>query len=425
MRRQPKKDEVEWLTVDRRTGRITHQETALSTTRAAGLRRLAAYLPQAKRYGRERTVDQPGHANVSMLSVYLKHRLVLESEVAGAVLRQYPAGDVEKFLQELLWRTYWKGWLECHPSIWIDFQRAVERERAQLPESQRSAVDKATAGETDIACFNHWAHELVSTGYLHNHARLWFASIWIFTLRLPWVLGAAFFLKHLHDGDPAANTLSWRWVAGLHTRGKHYLARAANIEKYTEGRFNPAGQLNERAPPLTEEKEPVVRVLTKRNPPDLRMPAGLLLTPEDLAPEISELRDAPIVAIAGGWSDAVTRRLSLAPSVTANGRTATRDGLSRASAHFGAPLRQLVEDDWAHSVADWATSHGLKRVLSLEAPVGPWRDELETARGLLEREGIELQILRRSWDDCFWPYASAGYFRFKHEAWPFLRELSA
>jgi len=163
---------------------------------------------------------------------------------------------------------------------------------------------------------------------------------------------------------------------------------------------------------------------------------------------------------------------------TARRLRTTRDGLSRASAHFGAPLRQLVEDSWAHSVADWATSHGLKRVLrgllskkvpscwsfcsasvlpqqlhsslcaccralnpnkdpaqsgiffsgnrlSLEAPAGPWRDELETARGLSEREGTELQVLRRSWDDCFWPYASAGYFRFKHEAWRFLRELTA
>jgi deoxyribodipyrimidine photo-lyase len=64
--------------------------------------------------------------------------------------------------------------------------------------------------------------ELVETGYLHNHARMWFASIWIFTLRLPWELGADFFLRHLLDGDAASNTLSWRWVAGLHTKGKHY-----------------------------------------------------------------------------------------------------------------------------------------------------------------------------------------------------------
>ncbi len=397
----------------------------LTATRSAGLRRLAAYLPQAKRYARERNVDRPGHANVSLLSPYLKHRLVLEAEVVGAVLGRYRADEVEKFVQEVLWRTYWKGWLEWHPDVWDDYLRVVERAHGQLSDSQRQAVDAAIRGETDIACFNHWAHELVSTGYLHNHARMWFASIWIFTLRLPWALGAAFFLQHLHDGDPASNTLSWRWVAGLHTRGRHYLARAANIAKYTEGRFNPAGQLNESAGPLVGEGEPVARKLPTREPPELKAPAGLLLTAEDLAPEVSELRDAPVIAIAGGWSAAVTRCLRLSPSVTAAGRTAVRDGLSRASAHFAAPVKQLAEDNWAEAVADWAATHGLKRILCLEAPVGPWRSELEKARAPLEREGIELRVLRRSWDECCWPYAAAGYFRFKQKAWPYLRELAA
>ena len=60
---------------------------------------------------------------------------------------------------------------------------------------------------------------------------MWFASIWIFTLRLPWELGANFFYDHLLDADPASNTLSWRWVTGLQTQGKIYLATENNIEK--------------------------------------------------------------------------------------------------------------------------------------------------------------------------------------------------
>ncbi len=79
----------------------------------------------------------------------------------------------------------------------------------------------------------------MATGYLHNHARMWFASIWIFTLRLPWELGADFFLRHLLDGDPASNTLSWRWVGGMQTMGKTYLARADNIATL-HGRAVPA-----------------------------------------------------------------------------------------------------------------------------------------------------------------------------------------
>jgi hypothetical protein len=80
---------------------------------------------------------------------------------------------------------------------------------------------------------------------------MWFASIWIFTLGLPWQAGARFFQEHLLDGDAASNTLGWRWVAGIQTKGKHYLARASNIEQFTKGRFGP-DSLNETAAPREE-----------------------------------------------------------------------------------------------------------------------------------------------------------------------------
>ena len=96
-------------------------------------------------------------------------------------------------------------------------------------------------------------HELKETGYLHNHARMWFASIWIFTLKLPWQLGADFFLKHLLDGDAASNTLSWRWVAGLQTKGKHYLATTWNINKFSAQKYENL-TLNEKAASLFESE---------------------------------------------------------------------------------------------------------------------------------------------------------------------------
>jgi hypothetical protein len=112
---------------------------------------------------------------------------------------------------------------------------------------------KAIEGTTGIVCFNNWVEELVNENYLHNHTRMWFASIWIFTLNLPWQLGANFFMKHLLDGDSASNTLSWRWVAGLQTVGKHYLATASNISKFTNNVHKPQN-LNEDALPLNENK---------------------------------------------------------------------------------------------------------------------------------------------------------------------------
>ena len=113
----------------------------------------------------------------------------------------------------------------------------------------RQACELACFGQTGIECFDTWARELTTTGYLHNYARMWFASIWIFTLKLPWQLGPDFFLRHLLDGDTASNTLSWRWVAGLQTVGKTYLARAANISRYTGGRFKPTRHAIEGLPP--------------------------------------------------------------------------------------------------------------------------------------------------------------------------------
>ena len=117
-----------------------------------------------------------------------------------------------------MWRVYWKGWLELRPKVWSDFLEDLKF----IKEDENYL--KAIKGDTEIECFNDWVKELKESNYLHNHARMWFASIWIFTFNLPWELGAAFFMKYLYDGDTASNTLRWRWVAGIQTKGKHYLA---------------------------------------------------------------------------------------------------------------------------------------------------------------------------------------------------------
>ena len=183
--------------------------------------------------------------NISLLSPYISHRILFEFDIVKSVLKKYPYARVEKFIQEIFWRIYWKGWLELRPEVWDDFTSGLENIR-----TDQNYIN-ATQGKTNIECFNEWVLELKDHNYLHNHTRMWFASIWIFTLRLPWQLGAQFFLEHLFDGDAASNTLSWRWVAGLQTKGKHYLAKSWNIEKFTLNRFNNIN-LNETANPVTE-----------------------------------------------------------------------------------------------------------------------------------------------------------------------------
>ena len=201
-----------------------------------------------KDYSSQRNYDfgPNSRENTSNLSKYISHRIINEYDLVREVLSQYNLQKVDKFIQEIFWRVYWKGWLEHRPEVWRDF---VDSEPTYSEEEYKKAIN----GETGIECFDDWVKELKTENYLHNHTRMWFASIWIFTLNLPWELGARFFMKHLFDGDAASNTLSWRWVAGIQTQGKNYLARESNIRKFTNQRYTNTS-LNENALPLENPK---------------------------------------------------------------------------------------------------------------------------------------------------------------------------
>jgi len=190
-------------------------------------------------------------SNISCLSPYIAHGVINELEVIDKSLKKFSFAKNEKFIQEVLWRTYWKGWLELRPNVWSDYLIELDNVRNQFKNNQ-NYLD-AIEGKTDIDCFNQWVVELKENNYLHNHTRMWFASIWIFTLELPWQLGAEFFMQHLYDGDAASNTLGWRWVAGVQTQGKHYLASEWNINKFTNNRFKNI-KLNENATPIFSDK---------------------------------------------------------------------------------------------------------------------------------------------------------------------------
>jgi len=190
-------------------------------------------------------------SNISCLSPYITHGIVNELEVIDKSLKKFSFSKNEKFIQEVLWRVYWKGWLELRPNVWSDYLVELNNLKDEFKSNQNFL--NAIEGKTNIECFNQWVSELKENNYLHNHTRMWFASIWIFTLELPWQLGAEFFMQHLYDGDPASNTLGWRWVAGVQTQGKHYLASEWNINKFTNNRFKNI-KLNENALPIFSGK---------------------------------------------------------------------------------------------------------------------------------------------------------------------------
>ncbi|MCF6443729.1 FAD-binding domain-containing protein [Nereida sp. MMG025] len=378
-------------------------------TRTAALERLQSFVPKAGAYASKRNYDISGHPHVSVLSPYIRHRVLTEVEVLQAVLGRYAPSTVEKYVQEVFWRTYWKGWLEMRPSVWSDYKQAVHSSwnDVQTQSGMRSEWEAACKGETGIDCFDHWAKELVQTGYLHNHARMWFASIWIFTLRLPWALGADFFLRHLLDGDPASNTLSWRWVGGLHTKGKTYLARPDNIAKYTEGRFRPTG-LATHAEPLTGMPNPERSPLPEAGELITGARTGLLITEDDTS--IGWIVDQ-VTPVATACLNASAHRspLHVAPSVHSFTQDLISDGAARYSERIGTQAGFID----AEQLAQWANEQGLDQVVTSYVPVGPARDALKPAQRALSDKGITLTQLRRPYDTAAWPHATHGFFRFK------------
>jgi deoxyribodipyrimidine photo-lyase len=364
-------------------------------TRAAALERLRAFEPlmgRAYAAGRNRDRGPDGVHAVSILSPYVRHRLVLEQELVDAA-RAAHGDEARSFVDEVMWRSYWKGWLEHRPEIWRRYRDAVRRGRDDLATQGglRRVFHDATEGRTGIACFDAWARELVATNWLHNHARMWFASIWIFTLRLPWALGAEFFLRHLLDGDPASNTLSWRWVAGLHTIGKCYVARAENIARHTDGRFNPAGELDEAPEPLTEnEALPAPRLPGADAMPDGRF--ALLLHDEDCLPETLGLPPERIAALAIVSATGRLGAMGVAGPVAAFAHSAVTDAAER----MGLPAERLEPD----SVADWVGRQACP-VVTAYPPVGPTAELLAA---------LPLRRLRRVWDEAAWPHATRGFF---------------
>lgn len=395
-------------------------------TRDAGLQRLSDFLPRAGRdYAATRNADTgQRRTNVSQLSPWLHAGLLSEREVLEAVLEHHSASAADKFISEVFWRIYFKGYLEQRPSIWSAYKEGRDEAFAALDGNSglRTAYEEAVEGRTGIEAFDHWARELVETGYLHNHARMWFASIWIFTLKLDWHLGADFFLAHLIDGDAASNTLSWRWVGGLHTKGKTYLARASNIARYTadhsEGPLEAKGLAGE-APALEESTS------HERQALDLPGEAGgafegdyaLLLHDEAASHVVLDLPHAPKLVITVSAPEARSPKTCGELAVDF-ARTATRNGGADAGEAFGCEVAAIQPGEALHDVID---ARGIDRLACPYLPVGWTRDTLETMLGGLA-ESDRLIVLLSELDRATWPYAKAGFFGVKKKMESAMRE---
>jgi len=387
-------------------------------TRDEALRRLTAFVPRAGRdYAAQRNYDRGPCArdNVSTLSPYIRHRAIAETEVLQAVLARHTSSEAFKFTAEIFWRTYWKGWLEAHPAAWSRYRDTLDGALGRLerePELARNHAD-AVAGRTGIDAFDAWASELVATGYLHNHARMWFASVWIFTLRLPWELGANFFMRHLLDGDQASNTLSWRWVAGLHTRGKTYRATRDNIRRYTENRYEPGSALATSAAALRDPAVPARLSHEEWPEPAANRPSLLVLHDDDLG--VASL-DVPNMCVQAVCTLLATDRRSpqgVAGRVRAFTHDLASDARALAAGRFealdcgsidGAQILPTIE-----RIVRIARENGVTAIVTPFAPVGPMRDVLDgLASGLPGT--LTYAEIRRRYDALAWPHATRGFY---------------
>ncbi|ADU15158.1 FAD-binding domain-containing protein [Asticcacaulis excentricus] len=365
-------------------------------TRAQALERLEAFLPRAgSAYARDRNID-PGPndtGHVSKLSPYVRHRLIGEWELARAAEKAHGAA-ASKFIDEVCWRSYWRGYLEMRPALWasyVDYLLSDEAETARQTDTYCAAV----SGQTGIDAFDVWTAELITTGYLHNHARMSFASIWVHTLRLPWQLGAAFFLEHLLDGDEAANTLSWRWVAGLHTPGKVYLASSEAIDTCSAGRFRPTGLAHTAAPvPM----EPPVSLSPLAGPlATPREPSVLLITAEDLGADGFRLGDIRLAGIAAY----VSGKAPVGAAIAATAQTLAEQTDTEVRL-FDTP------DELAAAVA----AFGAGSLVTSRLPIGTTRTDLLHLLGRMDVP-VRLHERTRLWDAIAWAAASRGFYAFR------------
>ena len=366
---------------------------------------LERFLPRAGLdYARARNFDYglERRDNVSMLSPWVRLRVMPEWELVAAVLQQHSVSEAAKFIDEVCWRTYWKGWLSRRPTVWQDYCAELAAEQASLPEQSRyHAIVSATSG---IDCMDAWTRELLDTGYLHNHARMWYASIWIHTLKLPWTLGADFFFRHLLDGDPASNTLSWRWVAGLHTEGKTYLATADNIQQYSDGRLNPQIQFATVPTDVSRSsRNPLAAPHQTLAPLPDSGRVGLLLHEDDLSARNWLGEQVTVRATAGFIPQQCYQMQRIAQSVFDFRHNCLRDVLDGS----GEVYTQI------DAVVAWAEQANITVLLIAEPSIGIWNQVLPELQQALRNKDIQLVCQRHWWDDHFYPHAQAGFFRFK------------
>ena len=365
-------------------------------SRASAVENLNKFVDQNLfRYSKLRNFDfgPENRSNISCLSPYITHGILNEIEVIKKSLSKFSFSKNEKFIQEVLWRTYWKGWLELRPNVWTDYLDELKKIREKFEDDTN--YKNAIEGNTNIECFNEWVKELKENNYLHNHTRMWFASIWVFTLDLPWQLGAEFFIKHLYDGDAASNTLGWRWVSGIQTQGKNYLASEWNIKKFTNNRFSGI-KLNENAPPKFSDKTYSIIKQDFSNS-EIIENQSLLIFENNLSFEITDFQNNKFKKIYIISNNNENRSIKLSEKVLKFKSLLIKDQEQRLK--NDSIDCEIIGIDEIKNISD--------RIIGLYPTVGENLDYLNS-------NNLKIDFLYRRLDQYSWQYCNKGFFNFKN-----------
>ena len=193
---------------------------------ATAQRRLARFrreLIQGYATSRDR-MDLDG---TSGLSPYLRFGMISARRVAvealEAIEEQAAAAGPQgprTWLNELIWREFYIAILANFPYVRRDSFRPVYRGIAW--DNDRAAFCAWQEGRTGYPIVDAAMRQLLETGWMHNRARMIVASFLTKDLLIDWRWGERHFMKHLIDGDPAANNGGWQWTAGTGTDAAPY-----------------------------------------------------------------------------------------------------------------------------------------------------------------------------------------------------------
>ncbi len=368
----------------------------LEASRAKAVDQLNNFIEQnLTDYSKLRNFDfgPDNRSNISCLSPYITHGIINELEIIDKSLKKFSFAKNEKFIQEVLWRVYWKGWLELRPNVWSDYLIELSKVKDEF-KNKENYLD-AIEGKTNVDCFNQWVIELKESNYLHNHTRMWFASIWIFTLELPWQLGAEFFMQHLYDGDAASNTLGWRWVAGVQTQGKHYLASEWNINKFTNNRFKNI-KLNENAKSISSDK--TYSVTNKRfENSEIYEDKTLLIFENNMTFEFSDFKEHKFKKILL-VSNSIDRTIKLSEKVLKFKTSLLEDQKIRLKKN-SINCETIKINDLKNITED---------IYALYPTIGENLDFIQN------NELRNIKFLYRKLDQFSWQYCNKGFFNFKN-----------